>query len=296
MALKDSASSYALGVQRVGVRWRRSRRPQDRGMNMSEKGISRDDVSYVARRQRPDRRGAFTLVLVRHGESVWNREHRFTGWADVDLTAQGEEQARRAGELLAQEKWVFDLAFTSVLKRSIRSQWLMLEALDQTWLPVFTDWRLNERHYGDLTGHTHAEVIAAHGSQRVLEWRRSFRARPPALPQTDPRDPAVDRRYEGTVRGELPRTESLSDTTTRVRQFWEEMLKPSLRSGMRILVCAHGNSLRALVKVLDSIPDAEIAHLDIPNGVPLVYWFDADIRPLGRCFLDLPHPAESNIL
>jgi len=172
----------------------------------------------------------------------------------------------------------------------------MLEALDQTWLPVFTDWRLNERHYGDLTGYTHAEMLAAHGSQRVLEWRRSFRARPPALPQADPRDPTVDRRYEGTVLGELPRTESLSDTTLRVRQFWEEMLKPSIRSGMRILVCAHGNSLRALVKVLDSVPDAEIAHLDIPNGVPLVYWFDADIRPLGRCFLDLPHPAESNIL
>jgi 2,3-bisphosphoglycerate-dependent phosphoglycerate mutase len=254
------------------------------------------DAESGMRSLHTDRRGAFSLVLVRHGESLWNREHRFTGWTDIDLTAVGEQQARRAGELLEHEKWVFDLAFTSLLKRSIRSQWLMLEALDQTWLPLFTDWRLNERHYGDLTAHTHDEVIALHGPQRVLEWRRSFRARPHPLPVTDPRDPTGDRRYEHVGRARLPRTESLSDTTERVREFWEEMLKPSIHSGMRILVCGHGNSLRALVKVLDDIPDAEIVHFDIPNSVPLVYWFDADVRPLGRCFLDLPHPAESSIL
>ena len=265
-------------------------------MNGPDHGPRGGDADCTQRPARAARRGAFTLVLVRHGESAWNREHRFTGWTDVDLTVQGEQQARRAGEALAQENWEFDLAFTSMLKRSIRSQWLMLEALDQVWLPVFTDWRLNERHYGDLTGRTHAEAIAAHGSQRVLEWRRSFRARPPALPHYDPRDPTVDRKYEGTVRGQLPRTESLGDTTVRVRQFWEEMLKPSVRTGMRILVCAHGNSLRALVKVLDNVSDPEIMHLDIPNGVPLVYWFDADLRPLGRCFLDLPHAEQSNIL
>ncbi|MDN7799425.1 MULTISPECIES: 2,3-diphosphoglycerate-dependent phosphoglycerate mutase [Burkholderiaceae] len=264
-------------------------------MNASVPGTS-CNAARVAGPPHSERRGAFSLVVVRHGESVWNREHRFTGWTDIDLTAQGEQQARHAGEMLALEKWEFDLAFTSVLKRSIRSQWLMLEALDQTWLPVFTDWRLNERHYGDLTGHTHAEVIAAHGSQRVLEWRRSFRARPLPMPMDDPRDPTLSRRYKNVLSTRLPRTESLSDTTMRVGEFWEEMLKPSIRSGMRILVCAHGNSLRALVKVLDSVPDAEIAHLDIPNGVPLIYWFDTDVRPLGRCFLDLPHPAESNIL
>jgi phosphoglycerate mutase, BPG-dependent, family 1 len=263
---------------------------------MSERDISDNDAFGVVPPTHADRRGAFSLVLVRHGESIWNREHRFTGWTDIDLTAQGEQQARRAGQMLRLEKWEFDLAFTSVLKRCIRSQWLMLEALDQTWLPVFTDWRLNERHYGELTGHTHAEVIAVHGAQRVLEWRRSFRARPLPLPMDDPRDPTLSRRYTNVLSTRLPRTESLSDTTARVREFWEEMLKPSIRSGMRILVCAHGNSLRALVKVLDRVSDAEISHLDIPNGVPLVYWFDADVRPLGRCFLDLPHPAESNIL
>lgn len=265
-------------------------------MNRSEQDIFPDDADDAGQPSRVDHRDAFTLVLVRHGESIWNREGRFTGWTDIDLTPKGVQQAYRAGEALAQEKWEFDLAFTSVLKRSIRSQWLMLDALDQARLPVFTDWRLNERHYGDLTGRTHLEAIAAHGSQQVLEWRRSFRARPPALPYADPRDSTVDRRYDAAVRSRLPRTESLEDTTMRVRQFWEEMLKPSIRAGMRILICAHGNSLRALVKVLDHIPDTEISFLDIPNGVPLVYWFDADVRPLGRCFLDLPHPAESNIL
>lgn len=250
-------------------------------MNTSENGIPRDDGPYPIRALQSIRRGAFSLALVRHGESFWNREHRLTGWTDVDLTTQGEQQAQRAGELLRKERWEFDLTFTSVLKRCIRSQWLMLEALDQTWLPAFTDWPLNERHYGALTGHTHAEVIAMHGSQRVLEWRRSFRARPLPLPVDDPRDPTVDRRYEHIARIRLPRTESLSDTTVRMRELWEEMLKPSIRSGRRILVCAHGNSLRALVKVLDNIVDAEIAHLDIPNGVPLAYWFDADVRPLG---------------
>lgn len=243
-----------------------------------------------------EREGRFALVLARHGESVWNIEQRFTGWTDIDLTAAGEQQARSAGQLLAAEGWEFDITFTSVLKRSIRSQWLMLEGLDQTWLPVFSDWRLNERHYGDLTGRTHSEVRALHGEERVLEWRRSFSSRPPPLASGDPRDPSGDRRYAGTLRAELPRTESLCDTTLRVRQFWREMLVPSIRSGMRVLVCAHGNSLRALVKLLDKIPDAEIAHLDIPNGVPLVYRFDADLRPLGRRFLDLPHPTESNIL
>jgi phosphoglycerate mutase, BPG-dependent, family 1 len=241
--------------------------------------------------------GAYQAVLVRHGESLWNRERRFTGWTDIDLTEAGEIEARLAGRLLARDGFQFDLVLTSRLKRSIRSAWLMLEELDQVHVPVVGDWRLNERHYGDLTGRTRSEVEQAYDTQQVLQWRRAFRGKPPPLPEGDPRDMTGDRRYAGISPRDLPRTESLADTAARVQQFWwSAMAWPAIRSGSRLLVCAHGNSLRALVKLLDNVSDHDIMHLDIPNGVPLVYWFDTDGQPTARCFLDCPHPAESNIL
>jgi 2,3-bisphosphoglycerate-dependent phosphoglycerate mutase len=228
------------------------------------------------------------LVLLRHGESDWNRENRFTGWTDVDLSAAGVAEARAAGRLLAAEGWQFDLAFTSVLKRAIRTLNLVLEELDQEWIPVVKDWRLNERHYGALQGLNKAEMAAKFGEAQVLAWRRSYDTPPPALEPSDPRSAARERRYAGVARQSIPLTEALKDTVARVMPCWESAIAPAVRAGGRVLVSAHGNSLRALVKHLDGISDADIVGLNIPTGVPLVYELDERLRPAGHRYLGDP--------
>lgn len=222
------------------------------------------------------------LVLLRHGESVWNRENRFTGWTDVDLSAQGVEEARAAGRLLKGAGWVFDLTHTSLLKRAIRTLHLALEELDQLWLPVRKDWRLNERHYGALQGLNKAETAAKFGEAQVLIWRRSYDTPPPALAAGDARYEARDARYQG---GAVPKTECLKDTVARVLPYWESAIAPEVRAGKRVLVAAHGNSLRALIKHLDAVSDADIVGLNVPTGVPLVYELDAGLRPLRHYYL-----------
>ena len=223
-----------------------------------------------------------TLVLLRHGESGWNRENRFTGWTDVDLSAQGVEEARAAGRLLKAEGHLFDLACTSMLKRAIRTLHLALEELDQLWLPVHKDWRLNERHYGALQGLNKSETAAKFGEAQVLAWRRSYDAPPPALEPGDPRHEAADPRYRGI---EVPRTECLKDTVARVIPCWEDTIAPQVRAGRKLLVAAHGNSLRALIKHLDGISEADIVGLNVPTGVPLLYELDAGLRPLRHRYL-----------
>jgi 2,3-bisphosphoglycerate-dependent phosphoglycerate mutase len=222
------------------------------------------------------------LVLLRHGESGWNRENRFTGWTDVDLSAQGVEEARAAGRLLKAEGCAFDLAHTSLLKRAIRTLNLALEELDQVWLPVQKDWRLNERHYGALQGLNKAETAARHGEAQVLVWRRSYDIPPPALEVADPRYEGNDPRYRGVT---VPKTECLKDTVARVIPYWESVIAPAVRTGQRVLVAAHGNSLRALIKHLDGVSDADIVGLNVPTGVPLVYELDAALRPLKHYYL-----------
>jgi len=222
------------------------------------------------------------LVLLRHGESGWNRENRFTGWTDVDLSAQGVEEARAAGRLLKVEGWAFDLAHTSLLKRAIRTLQLALEELDQLWIPVQKDWRLNERHYGALQGLNKAETAAKFGEAQVLAWRRSYDTPPPALEAGDERYEARDRRYRGLA---VPKTECLKDTVARVLPYWESAIAPAIRAGQRMLVAAHGNSLRALIKHLDGVSDADIVGLNVPTGVPLVYELDAGLRPLRHYYL-----------
>jgi 2,3-bisphosphoglycerate-dependent phosphoglycerate mutase len=229
------------------------------------------------------------LVLLRHGESGWNRENRFTGWTDVDLSAQGVEEARAAGLLLKTEGYAFDRAYTSVLKRAIRTLNLALEELDQLWIPVQKDWRLNERHYGALQGLNKSEMAAKFGEAQVLAWRRSYDTPPPALDAADPRNSAREPRYAGAV---VPLTECLKDTVARVVPCWQDTLSPAIASGKRILVAAHGNSLRALVKHLDGISDAEIVSLNIPTGVPLVYELDVKLRPLKHYYLGDPAEIE----
>ena len=225
------------------------------------------------------------LVLIRHGESTWNLENRFTGWTDVALTPTGIEQAREAGRLLKSEGFDFDLCFTSVLKRATHTLWHCLDELERTWLPVQHSWRLNERHYGALQGLNKAETARKYGDQQVLVWRRSYDTPPPALEPGDPRCERGDRRYAGLAPSEVPLTECLKDTVARVLPFWNESIAPAIRSGRRVLVAAHGNSIRALVKYLDGISDDDIVGLNIPNGIPLVYDLDADLRPLGRAYL-----------
>jgi len=222
------------------------------------------------------------LVLLRHGESGWNRENRFTGWTDVDLSAQGVEEARGAGRLLKAEGFAFDFACTSLLKRAIRTLNFVLEELDQLWLPVTKDWRLNERHYGALQGLNKAETAAKFGDAQVLIWRRSYDTPPPALEPADPRHEAHDPRYAGVA---VPRTECLKDTVARVIPFWESAIAPGLRAGRRILVAAHGNSLRALIKHLDGVSDADIVALNVPTGAPLVYELDDRLHPLRHYYL-----------
>ena len=228
---------------------------------------------------------AHKLVLLRHGESDWNRENRFTGWTDVDLSVKGIEEARAAGCLLRAQGFAFDLAFTSVLKRAIRTLWLVLEEMDAMWLPVEKSWRLNERHYGALQGLDKAETAAKFGEQQVLVWRRSYDTRPPALAPDDPRLAAGDPRYAELGADGVPRTECLKDTVARVLPYWEGKIAPAMRAGRRVLVAAHGNSLRALVKYLDGISDTDIVGLNIPTGVPLVYDLDERLRPLGNRYL-----------
>jgi len=225
------------------------------------------------------------LVLIRHGESTWNLENRFTGWTDVDLTPLGLEQAVSAGRLLKAEGYDFDLCYTSVLKRATRTLWHVLDEMDRTWLPVVNSWRLNERHYGALQGLNKAETAKKYGDEQVLVWRRSYDTPPPALEESDPRWERADRRYARLTPQEMPRTECLKDTVARVLPFWNESMAPAIRAGKRIVVAAHGNSIRALVKYLDGISDQEIVGLNIPNGIPLVYELDTDLKPIRHYYL-----------
>ena len=225
------------------------------------------------------------LVLLRHGESTWNKENRFTGWTDVDLSEKGVAEAHEGGKLLREGNYVFDVAYTSVLKRAIRTLWIALDELDQMWIPVHRTWRLNERHYGALQGLNKAETAEKFGQEQVHLWRRSYDVRPPALTEDDPRFPGHDPRYASLTEDELPLTECLKDTVARFLPWWHETVVPQLKEGKRILIAAHGNSLRALVKYLDNIPDEEIVELNIPTGIPLVYELDDELKPIRHYYL-----------
>ena len=227
----------------------------------------------------------YKLVLIRHGESTWNLENRFTGWTDVDLTPTGVEQAQQAGRLLKAEGYDFDIAYTSVLKRAIRTLHLALDGMDRLWLPTVKHWRLNERHYGALQGLNKAETAKQYGDEQVLIWRRSYDTPPPALEPTDPRSERGDPRYARLQPGEVPLTECLKDTVARVLPFWNESMAPAILAGKRIVVSAHGNSIRALVKYLDNISETDIVELNIPNGIPLVYELDAGLKPIRSYYL-----------
>lgn len=227
----------------------------------------------------------YKLVLIRHGESTWNLENRFTGWTDVDLTAAGIEQARHAGRLLRAEGYEFDLCYTSVLKRATRTLWHCLDEMDRTWLPVVHSWRLNERHYGALQGLNKAETAKKYGDAQVLVWRRSYDTPPPALEPSDPRSERGDVRYAKLTPAQIPLTECLKDTVARVLPFWNESMAPAIKAGKRVVVSAHGNSIRALAKYLDEISEADIVGLNIPNGIPLVYELDATLSPITHYYL-----------
>jgi 2,3-bisphosphoglycerate-dependent phosphoglycerate mutase len=232
-----------------------------------------------------------TLVLLRHGESTWNLENRFTGWTDVDLTPKGVQEAHEAARLLAEGKYTFDLSFTSVLKRAIRTLWIVLDDMDLVWLPEHRSWRLNERHYGALQGLNKAETAAQYGEKQVLVWRRSYADPPPSLTPDDPRYPGHDRRYADVPREQLPLTESLKDTVARFLPYWHERIAPEVRAGRRVVIAAHGNSLRALVKYLDGVPEEKIVGLNIPTGIPLVYELEDDLRPIRHYYLGDPEAA-----
>jgi 2,3-bisphosphoglycerate-dependent phosphoglycerate mutase len=233
----------------------------------------------------------YRVVLLRHGESTWNRENRFTGWVDVDLSEKGLEEAHAAGRLLKNEGLTFDVAYSSLLKRAIRTLWLVQDELDLLWLPVHRSWRLNERHYGALQGLNKAETAARHGEAQVKIWRRSYDIRPPALTVDDPQFPGHDPRYAGLSASELPLTECLKDTVARFLPYWHDAIAPAIRGGQRVIVAAHGNSLRALVKYLDGISDEDIVELNIPTGIPLVYELDADLKPIRHYYLGDPDAA-----
>jgi len=227
----------------------------------------------------------YKLVLIRHGESTWNLENRFTGWTDVDLTPTGVEQARQAGRLLKAEGYDFDVAYTSVLKRAVWTLWHTLDQMDRTWLPVVHSWRLNERHYGALQGLNKADMARQYGDEQVLIWRRSYDTPPPALDATDPRGQRQDIRYAKLRPEDVPLTECLKDTVTRVLPFWNDSIAPAIKAGKRIVIAAHGNSIRALVKYLDDIADADIVGVNIPNGIPLVYELDENLKPIKSYYL-----------
>ena len=231
------------------------------------------------------------LVLLRHGESTWNKENRFTGWTDVDLSERGLAEAADAGRLLRDGQYGFDVAYTSVLKRAIRTLWIALDALDEMWIPVEKHWRLNERHYGALQGLNKAETAARHGEAQTKIWRRSYDIPPPALTPGDPRHPSQDPRYASLRPDELPLAESLKDTVARLLPYWHQTIAPAIRSGARVLIAVHGNSLRALVKYLDNVSEAEIVELNIPTGIPLVYELDDALKPLGHYYLGDPAAA-----
>lgn len=228
------------------------------------------------------------LVLLRHGESTWNKENLFTGWTDVDLSKRGVEEAMESGRLLKEDGYVFDVAFTSVLKRAIRTLWLVMDEMDMMWIPVIRDWRLNERHYGALQGLNKAEMAEKFGEAQVKIWRRSYDTRPPALEETDPRNPAKDPRYSQLKKEQIPLTECLKDTVERFLPCWHQVIVPTILSGKRVIIAAHGNSLRALVKYLDKISDEVIPGLNIPTGVPLVYELDQDLAPIRNYYLGDP--------
>ena len=227
----------------------------------------------------------YRLVLLRHGESTWNQENRFTGWTDVDLNEKGRAEAREAGRLMTAEKFTFDLAFTSVLKRAIRTLGIALDELDRLWIPVTKHWRLNERHYGALQGLNKAETAAKHGDAQIKIWRRSYDIPPPPLTPDDPRHPSRDRRYESLSPSELPLTESLKDTVARFLPYWHTSIAPDIKAGKKVMVAAHGNSLRALVKYLDNVSDTDILELNIPTGIPLVYLLNEELKPLQKFYL-----------
>jgi 2,3-bisphosphoglycerate-dependent phosphoglycerate mutase len=234
---------------------------------------------------------SYRLVLLRHGESTWNQENRFTGWTDVDLSPKGLTEAREAGKLLRQDGYEFDRVFTSVLKRAIRTMWITLDELDQMWLPVDRAWQLNERHYGALQGLNKAETAAQHGEEQVFIWRRSYDLPPPPLESKDPRHPSHDRRYKGLP---VPATEALKNCLERVLPYWNERIAPAIKEGQRVLVVAHGNSLRALIKHLDGVSDQDITELNIPTGIPLVYELDAELKPIKHYYLgDAEKAAEA---
>ena len=228
------------------------------------------------------------LVLLRHGESIWNRENRFTGWTDVDLSEKGVEEARKAGQVLKEKGYIFDVAFTSVLKRAIRTLWIVLDEMDLMWIPVYRSWRLNERHYGALQGLNKAETAAKYSEEQVLIWRRSYDVRPPSLEKTDERYPGNDPIYRGLAKEDIPLTECLKDTVERFLPYWHEVLAPTIKSGKRVIISAHGNSLRALVNYLDHISDEDIVKLNIPTGIPLVYELDSELKPIKNYYLGDP--------
>ncbi len=232
------------------------------------------------------------LVLLRHGESLWNKENRFTGWTDVDLSEKGLQEAGEAGLHLKNNGFTFDIAYTSVLKRAIRTLWMTLDAMDLMWIPVERDWRLNERHYGALQGLNKAETAEKYGEDQVLVWRRSFDIQPPQLEEADPRYPGHDPRYRHLSNNELPKTECLKDTVQRFLPFWNNTILPSIKQDKKVLIVAHGNSLRALVKHLDKIPDDQIVHLNIPTGMPLVYELDQSLQPVKNYYLGDPEAVQ----
>jgi 2,3-bisphosphoglycerate-dependent phosphoglycerate mutase len=233
------------------------------------------------------------FVLLRHGESTWNRENRFTGWTDVDLSEQGREEAKAGGRALRERGFNFDVAFTSVLKRAIRTLWIVLDEMDLMWIPVTRSWRLNERHYGALQGLNKAETARQFGEDQVKVWRRSYDIRPPALEPSDDRFPGKDRRYADLRDDQLPRTECLKDTVERFLPYWHETIAPVIRAGQRVLIAAHGNSLRALVKYLDNVSDRDIVELNIPTGLPLVYELDAELKPIRSEYLGDPSKVKA---
>jgi len=232
------------------------------------------------------------LVLLRHGESVWNQSNRFTGWTDVDLSEKGREEAREGGQVLRSEGYTFDQAYTSVLKRAIRTLWIVLDEMDLMWIPVERSWRLNERHYGALQGLNKAETAAKYGEAQVKIWRRSYAIQPPPLEASDERFPGRDPRYHNLSPKELPLTECLKDTVERFLPYWHETIAPAIREGQKVLIAAHGNSLRALVKYLDNISEENIVELNIPTGMPLVYELDRDLKPLNRYYVGDPEKVK----
>ena len=234
----------------------------------------------------------YTLVLVRHGQSTWNLENRFTGWTDVDLTEQGVQEAHEGGRLLREGGYTFDMAYTSVLKRAIKTLWIVMEEMELEWIPVVRGWQLNERHYGALQGLNKAEMAVKFGEEQVKIWRRSYDTKPPALELDDPRHPRFDRRYAGLTASELPATECLKDTVNRMLPYWHNVIAPSVTAGKRVLVAAHGNSLRALVKYLDNISDQDIVGLNIPTGIPLVYELNEELKPIKSFYLGDPEAVK----